>query len=117
MLTDGNGIPLAVVVDGANRNDDKLLAATLDEIVVSRPASSSEEEEEAPEHLCLDAGCYDSKAVREEVEELRGGYEAHIRRRRDKKKRREDEKHHPGAKARRWVVERTHSWLNRFGDF
>jgi hypothetical protein len=30
MLTDGNGIPLAVVVDGANRNDDKLLlAATL----------------------------------------------------------------------------------------
>ncbi len=118
MLTDGNGIPLAVVVDGANRNDDKLLAATLDEIVVSRPASSSsEEEEKAPEHLCLDAGCYDSKAVREEVEELRGGYEAHIRRRRDKKKRREDKKHHPGAKARRWVVERTHSWLNRFGDF
>ncbi len=117
MLTDGNGIPLAVVVDGANRNDGKLLAATLDEIVVSRPASSSEEEEEAPEHLCLDAGCYDSKAVREEVEELRGGYEAHIRRRRDKKKRREDKKHHPGAKARRWVVERTHSWLNRFGDF
>ncbi len=117
MLTDGNGIPLAVVVDGANRNDDKLLAATLDEIVVSRPASSSEEEEEAPEHLCLDAGCYDSKAVREEVEELRGGYEAHIRRRRDKKKRREDKKHHPGAKARCWVVERTHLWLNRFGDF
>ena len=23
-------------------------------------------------------------------------------------------KHHAGAKARRWVVERTHSWLNRF---
>jgi putative transposase len=79
--------------------------------VVARPASSSEEEEEAPEHLCLNAG-YDSKAVREEVE-LRGGYEAHIRPRRDKKKRREDEKHHPGAEARRWVVERTHSWLNR----
>ncbi len=78
MLTDGNRIPLAVVVDGANRNDDKLLAATLDGIVLARPASSSssssEEEEEAAEHLCLDAG-YDSKAVREEVE-LRRGYEA-----------------------------------------
>jgi putative transposase len=111
MLTDGNGIPLAVVVDGANRNDDKLLAATLDEIVVARPAS---EEEELREHLCLDAG-YDSKAVREEVDSR--GYEAHIRPRR-----KECEHyyyyyyyhhHHPGAKARRWVVERTHSWLNR----
>jgi putative transposase len=108
MLTDGNGIPLAVVVDGANRNDDKLLAATLDGIVLARPASG-EEEEESAEHLCLDAG-YDSEAVRGEAE-LRG-YEAHIRPR-DKNKRSKDEKHHPGAKARRWVVERTHSWLNR----
>lgn len=112
LLTDGNGIPLAVVVDGANRNDDKLLAATLDGIVVARPASEEEEEEEeeSTEHLCLDAG-YDSEAVREEVE-LRG-YEAHVRPRDKKKRREEDEKHHPGAKARRWVVERTHSWLNR----
>jgi len=113
LLTDGNGIPLAVVVDGANRNDDKLLAATLDGIVVARPASEGEEEESA-EHLCLDAG-YDSEVVREEVE-LRG-YEAHIRPRRDKKEKRSEEEdkkqHHPGAKARRWVVERTHSWLNR----
>jgi putative transposase len=106
MLTDGNGIPSAVVVDGANRNDDKLLAATLDGIVVARPASG--DEEESSEHLCLDAG-YDSEAAREEAE-LRG-YEAHIRPRDEKQ--REDEKHHPGAKARRWVVERTHSWLNR----
>jgi putative transposase len=108
LLTDGDGIPLAVVLDGANRNDDKLLAATLDGIVLARPASG--EEEESAEHLCLDAG-YDSKAVREEVKQR--GYEAHIRPRRDKKKRGEEEKHHPGAKARRWVVERTHSWLNR----
>ncbi len=108
LLTDGNGIPLAVVVDGANRNDDKLLAATLDGIVLARPASG---EEESAKHLCLDAG-YDSKAVREEVE-LRQGYEAHIRPRDKKKRRDEDEKHHPEAKARRWVVERTHSWLNR----
>jgi len=110
MLTDGNGIPLAVVVAGANRNDDKLLAATLDGIVVARPACSCRGEEH--HHLCLDAG-YDSEASREEAR-LRG-YEAHIRPR-DKKERRrreEDDKHHPGgAKARRWVVERTHSWLN-----
>ncbi len=105
VLTDGNGIPLAVVVDGANRNDDKLLAATLDGIVVARPAS--EEEEEVREHMCLDAG-YDSEAVREEVDSR--GYEAHIR---PRGKEREHHHRHPGAKARRWVVERTHSWLNR----
>jgi putative transposase len=107
MLTDGNGIPLAVVVDGANRNDDKLLAATLDGIVVARPES---EEEEVPEHLCLDAG-YDSEAVRGELDSR--GYEAHIRPRDKNERREEDENHHPGGKARRWVVERTHSWLNR----
>jgi len=112
LLTDGSGIPLAVVVDGANRPDAKLLVATLDGIVVARRASSgdktSEHHHHHHHHLCLDAG-YDSEAVREEVE--LGGYEAHIRPR--DKNQREDEKHHPGAKARRWVVERTHSWLNR----
>lgn len=45
MLTDGEGIPLAIAVDGANRPDSKLLAATLDGIVVARPASEKEESE------------------------------------------------------------------------
>ena len=34
----------------------------------------------------------------------------HIRRRGEEATQRNK---HPGAKARRWVVERTHSWLNR----
>ncbi len=37
VLTDGAGIPLALVVDGANRHDCKLLCATLDDIVIARP--------------------------------------------------------------------------------
>src|SRR6266550_805432 len=36
LLTDGAGMPLALVVDGANRHDSKLLIATLDGIVVAR---------------------------------------------------------------------------------
>jgi len=52
LLTDGAGIPLALVVDGANRHDDKLLYATLDEMVIARP----EPDQEHPQHLCLDAG-------------------------------------------------------------
>lgn len=115
MLTDGSGIPLAVAVDGANRPDSKLLAATLDGIVVARPAREpAREGDEAyhdKQHLCLDAG-YDSQEVRQEVYER--GYQAHIRPRiRPQDKRRESEEPHPGGKARRWVVERTHSWLHR----
>ena len=36
------GIPLALVVDGANRHDCKLLCATLDGIVMARPQASRE---------------------------------------------------------------------------
>jgi len=103
-LTDGAGIPLAVVVDGANRHDMKLVAATLDGLVIARPAPT----EEAPQHLCLDAG-YDYDAVRADVTER--GYTAHIRPR-------GEERQHAGStdptkRPRRWVVERTHSWLDR----
>lgn len=101
LLTDGCGIPLAVVIDGANRNDMKLIAATLDGIVVARPAPT----DDAPQHLCLDKG-YDYDVVRAEVAVR--GYVAHIRGRGE-----EAQAPHPDGKARRWVVERTHGWINR----
>ena len=41
----------------------------------------------------------------------RGGYVAHIKERREEA---DDIKNIPGVKARRWVVERTHSWMNRW---
>jgi len=100
ILTDGNGIPLAVAIDGANRNDCKLLAATLDGVAVARPDPGA-----AAQHLCLDKG-YDYGFVREEAQAR--GYEHHIRTRGE-----ERAEPHPDGKARRWVVERTHSWINR----
>jgi len=115
MLTDGAGIPLAVAVEGANRHDSKLLVATLDGLVVARPDPGEEEEEEeegySEQHLCLDAA-YDSEEVREELEAR--SYKPHISPA-DKKKRseRKEARQHLGGRARRWVVERTHSWLNR----
>jgi len=102
-LTEGAGIPLAVVVAGANRTDMKLLAATLDGIVIARPAPT----DEAPQHLSLDAG-YDYAVTRAEVSAR--GYSAHIRPRGEERALKEQV---PGWRARRWVVERTHSWLNR----
>ena len=49
LLTDGQGVPLGVVVAGANRHDMKLVVATLEAIVVKRL-------EAGPQHLCLDKG-------------------------------------------------------------
>jgi putative transposase len=76
MLTDGAGIPLAVAVEGANRHDSKLLVATLEGLVVARPAPEEGEGlDSQQQHLCLDAA-YDSEAVRQELEAR--GYESHI---------------------------------------
>jgi putative transposase len=103
ILTDGAGIPLAIVVDGANRHDCKLLCATLDGIVIARPQPSREQ----PQHLCLDAG-YDYPVVRLLVRARE--YREHIRSRGEEKTAKTIM---AGYRARRWVVERTHSWLNR----
>jgi putative transposase len=104
VLTDGHGIPIAVVVAGAHRHDMKLLAATLEAIVVARPAPTAE----APQHLCADKA-YDYEACRQEVE--RHHYRAHIRSRGEE---RQEKRDLPDGRARRWVVEVCHSWLNRF---
>ena len=101
-MTEGKGIPLVVVISGANTHDIKLLEATLDSIVVLRPVPTPE----SPQNLCLDAGYVGSEeAVRKR------GYAPHIRSRGEEKM---EIKHNPDFKARRWVVEVCHSWLNRF---
>jgi putative transposase len=56
MLTDGAGIPLAVAVEGANRHDAKLLVATLDGLVIARPAAEGEEPDSYQQHLSLVLG-------------------------------------------------------------
>ena len=58
--------------------------------------------------MCLDKGC-DYDEVRDLLEEF--GFTAHIRSRGEEA---QAVKREAGYKARRWVVERTHSWLNRF---
>jgi len=58
--------------------------------------------------MFLDEG-YDSGEVRNLVKEF--GYTTHIRSRGEEA---QAVKHEAGFKARRWVVERTHSWMNRF---
>ena len=104
LLVEGNGVPLGVVVDGANRNDFKMARATLESIPIDRPKPTKED----PQHLCLDKG-YDYDEVRALGKEF--GYTLHIRPRNEEA---QTLKRQVGFKARRWVVERTHSWINRF---
>jgi putative transposase len=66
------------------------------------------EEEEREQGMCLDKG-YDYDEVREILAEF--GFTAHIRARGEEA---QAIKREAGYKARRWVVERTHSWMNRF---
>ena len=103
LLVEADGGPLSMVVAGANVRDDKLLAATLDAVVLER----SEPTEEAPQHLCLDKG-YDNRPTRELVQER--GYVAHVRRIGEEKLDEAGKKCYP---ARRWVVERTLGWLSK----
>ena len=103
-MTEGGGIPIGLVVDGANRHDMKLVELTLHDIVAQRPDVTVD----APQHLCMDKA-YDDEQVRELVAKY--GYTAHIRYRGEEHI---EKQQIPGYRARRWVVERTHSWLNRF---
>lgn len=97
-------MPVGLCVAGANRNDFKLLRETIESIPVPRPEPS----EERPQGLCLDKG-YDYEEVRKVLAEF--GFTAHIRARGEEA---EAIKREAGHKARRWVVERSHSWMNRF---
>ncbi len=87
----------------ANVHDAKLLAATLDAIVVERPVPTELE----PQNLCLDKG-YDNPTSRQAVGEHE--YVPHIRQIGEEKKAPDGEKRYP---ARRWVVERTLAWLSK----
>jgi putative transposase len=104
LLTEGHGVPIGLTVAGANRNDMKLVRETLESIVVPRPVPSAEQ----PQGMCLDKG-YDFEEVRATLREF--GFTAHIRARGEEAR---ELKKEAGERARRWVVERAHSWLNRF---
>jgi transposase len=104
VLTDGGGVPLGVAVEGANRNDFKMARETLESIPVARPAPTPEQ----PQGMCLEKG-YAVDEVRELLAELR--FTAHSRARGEEAQAITRE---AGYKARRWVVERTHRWMNRF---
>lgn len=104
ILVDGRGVPLGIAVAGANTNDHLLLQETLDSIPEACPLAP----ENIEQGLWLDKG-YDYDAVHGQVRE--NGYVPHII---PRDAERELLTTIPGYRARRWPVERTISWQNRF---
>ena len=95
---------MGVAVDGANRNDFKMVRETIKSIPIKRPRPRARKRQ----GMCMDKG-YDYKEVRKLLK--RFGFTAHVRSRGQETR---DLKKKAGQRARRWVVERTHSWMNRF---
>jgi Transposase DDE domain len=97
VATEATGVPLGIVSAGANRHDSPLLAPTLqaaDEQVGGLPEQAN---------VNLDRG-YDSDKTRAALEEL--GLTGKIARKGVPA---------PIQAGKRWVVERSHAWMNGFG--
>ena len=105
LMTEAEGIPVGLVVDGANVHDIRLLQQTIEDCFNRFHCDKAS----AEEHLCLDKG-YDSAAIRDLIESVLG-YTSHIRSRGEERKALQKS---TAKKPRRWVVERTHGWLHRF---
>ncbi len=101
---DGRGVPLSLVVTGANRHDVSQLEAVLDAIMVKRATPPQRRNK----HLCADAG-YTGAPARAVI--AKHGYIPHVKGRGQEAG---ELKRHPGKRARRWIVEVAHSWFNRF---
>jgi len=116
ILTDKVGMPLSVVITSASTHDIKAVTDVIDKAVFRRPVvvslSTIKGRKRKQQHLCLDRG-YNSKSIEQVI--IKRGYVPHIP---YKRKRGQIEttyqKKHSSAKSKRWVVERTNSWHNRF---
>ena len=104
LLTDRHGIPIGWTIDGANRNDSVLLAATLDAAAQRGLLADIET-------IWLDRG-YDSGVTRERLAERHLG-DAVIAKKRGRGAAEPKTNQPMGL---RWPVERTNSWLSNFGQ-
>lgn len=90
---------MSVVITAANTHDMKAAVRTLDNVVLKKGPKGTQ-------NLCLDKG-YDFPQI--EYDSVNRGYAPHIRHRGERSTMVKSVK-----RVRRWVVERTNSWHNRF---
>jgi transposase len=116
ILTDENGIPLSAIISSASTHDIKLVTDVIDNSVIKRTFVSNKPKKgkrQKHNHLCLDRA-YQSKQIEQEI--IKRGYVPHIpyKRKRGQMINNTNQKRYHPSKNKRWVVERTNSWHNRF---
>jgi putative transposase len=116
VLTDKQGIPLSVVITSANTHDIKAVTDVIDNSVIRQHSLSSFRKKKTRKqyrHLCLDRA-YSSKSIEKEI--IKRGYVPHIPYKRKREQKKENKYHqiYYSTRNKRWVVERTNSWHNRF---
>ncbi len=92
---------MSLVVTGANRHDVSQLDLVLEEIIIERP-------NDLEQHLCADKG-YTGQPALDIIEAKK--YVPHVKSRGEEI---QNKRKNSGGKNRRWVVEVSHSWFNRF---
>lgn len=106
LMVDGRGAPVSVVLTGANRHDKVSAVELIVSFSIKRPAHKEQ-------HLCADKA-YDAEDVREFASAA--GYETHIKinpRRKATEPPPDEDSPKRIYPARRWMVERTISWLTK----
>jgi hypothetical protein len=117
-LTDKKGIPLSAVISSASTHDINLVTDVVDNAIITRKKREGRGRGIGRQHLCLDKG-YNS--VNEEQELIKRGYMLHIPIKKEKSEDKVDKdmtketaSNRKKYSPKRWVVERTNSWHNRF---
>lgn len=104
ILCDGHGIPLAVTVAPANRNDFRMALPTVDAVMIGNTPAH-------PKRLGADKG-YDGDCLAQDL--LSRGIQPYLAPRQFSKKVRHYLKRPRGRPCdQRWKVERTHAWCNQ----
>jgi len=106
LMVDERGAPISVVLTGANRHDKVSAIELIVSVALKRPSHKEQ-------HLCADKA-YDAEDLREFV--ASAGYIAHIKvnpRTKGVKHPPDDDSSKRVHPARRWIVERTISWLSK----
>jgi putative transposase len=103
LLVEGRGIPVSLIVSGAETPDVSLLPETLSARILRRAQTLSQ----TPQYLSGDKGYTGETAWNASQQQ---GYTPALQQR----GKTTDRVPEPAARRHRWIVERCHSWLNRF---
>jgi transposase len=108
VLVDGQGLPLGVRLESASPHEVTLAEATLQEVSVPQPKGRPRQK---PERVIADTA-YDSDPLRQRLQKR--GIALIVPYRENNQQRRYEDGRKLRRYKRRWIVERTNSWLGQF---